>query len=261
MHRPLFVITAGSVAACGALIIASALPAAAATADRSETTAFTSSTPIQPDPPFPTLVPCTAPGAGDCQDTPVTFSVTSSGVLAITAPTTLVDLGTAQEAVVTGAVGATIGSAGNFGAVTVTDNRAIDPADWTATVSSTDFVATSSTGATDTIPAGDATYLIPPVGSATFGAIAATGTLPLPGTTDLPGGAADGSLLDLAIASDTYPAPPLGGITLSATPTPVVTVAGADGDNGATWSPEIDVTVPATAVIGAYDGWVTHSVS
>ena len=33
MHRPLFVITAGSVAACGALIFASALPAAAATAD------------------------------------------------------------------------------------------------------------------------------------------------------------------------------------------------------------------------------------
>ena len=38
-------------------------------------------------------------------------------------------------------------------------------------------------------------------------------------------------------------------------------MTGADGDNGATWDPEIDVTVPAKSVIGTYDAWVTHSVS
>ena len=41
----------------------------------------------------------------------------------------------------------------------------------------------------------------------------------------------------------------------------VVTETGFDGDNGATWNPTIDVAVPATAVVGVYDGTVTHSVS
>ncbi len=68
----------------------------------------------------------------------MTFSVTTTGVLAITAPDgtpTAIDLGT----VVSGTTIQTLGAAGNFGAVTVNDNRALDPADWTATVSSTDF--------------------------------------------------------------------------------------------------------------------------
>ena len=265
MHRPLFLLTAGSVAAVGALVVASAMPAGAVTAVRAETMAFGYATPSAQPSPFPSYTPCTptvgAPN-GDCQDTPVTFSVTSTGVLAITAPTTLVDLGSAGEAIVTGATGATIGSAANFGAVAVTDNRAIDPAGWTATVSSTDFVATNTGGtATDTIPASAATYLVPSVGSVTAGAIAQIGTLPLPGTTDLPGGATDGTLADHVAPSGTFPTAPLGGVALSSTPAPVVTVASADGDNGATWSPEIYIAIPANAIVGAYDGWVTHSVS
>ena len=39
MHRPLFLVTAGSVAAVGGLLVASAMPAGAATSVRAETTA------------------------------------------------------------------------------------------------------------------------------------------------------------------------------------------------------------------------------
>jgi len=199
---------------------------------------------------------------GDCAQTPVTFSVTSTGVLAITAPTTLVDLGAVREASVSGAAGDIIGSDGNFGLVTVTDNRALDPAAWTATVSSTDFLNVSTGTSADTIPAQDATYLIPPVDSANPNAIAATAGLPLPGT------GAVGATTDLAIPdTGTLASPqtqPLGGVSIpltGQTPAPVVTVTGADGDNGAQWNPEIAVTIPAHAVVGVYDGWVTHSVS
>jgi hypothetical protein len=149
-------------------------------------------------------------------------------VLAITAPTITVDLGTGQSH----NVGTLIGSGDNFGPVTVTDNRGLDPAIWTATVSSTDFTntSTSSTGvATDTIPATDATYIM--------GAISPV--LPL---------------LTSALADGTF-------ITLSGTAQGVVTEAGFDGDNATTWTPTINVAVPAGAVIGVYYGTVTHSVS
>src|SRR5580658_450699 len=131
MHRPLFLITAGGVAA-GALIVATALPlamaspAAAATFGRAEMAA-------------------PAAGPGSSEGTVVTFEVTTTGALGITVPTGPVDLGT-------GAVGTTIGSVGNLGAVTVTDNRGVDPASWTATVASTDFVNTVTP--VDVIPAG-----------------------------------------------------------------------------------------------------------
>ena len=240
MHRPLFLITAGSVAAVGALITATALPAGAATSIRAETMAFTSSaatssgTPTPQPSPFPSLSPCaTAPNYG-CADTPVTFSVTSNGVLAITAPTALVDLGSG----VAGNVGTTIGAPGNFGAVTVIDNRALNPAGWTASVSSTNFVNASTGIPADTIPATAAKYIIP--------AITAPEGLPLAGS------GTSGSLTNSATEA---------GITLGNDPTGVVTVSNFDGDNGATWSPTIDVAVPGRAVVGTYDAWVTHSVS
>jgi hypothetical protein len=208
MHKPLFLITAGSVAACGALIFATASPAAAA-----ETVTV------------PTPAPaCTIPTGGGCANTPVTFSVTSSGVLAITAPTITVDLGSG----VSHLVGSTIGSTNNFGAVTVTDNRGLDPAIWTATVSSTDFINTSTGVGADTIPAADATY--------TMGVVTPAGLL----TSALADGAS---------------------VTLSDAAQPVVTQTGFDGDNAATWTPTIDVAVPAGAVIGVYYGTLTHSVS
>jgi len=36
---------------------------------------------------------------------------------------------------------------------------------------------------------------------------------------------------------------------------------GANGDNSATWNPQIQVSVPATAVIGTYTATITNSVS
>ena len=206
MHKPLFLITAGSVAAVGALVVASALPAGAATSVRAETMALT------------------APAA----DTPVTFTLTTTGVLAITAPTATVDLGSG----VSHNVGSVIGLPRNFGAVAVTDNRALDPADWTATVSSTDF--TNSVTPADVIPATDATY--------TAGAI----------TVDL----GSGLPLSTGIVDDTGT-----GLGLTNGAQDVVTETGFDGDNAATWTPTIAVAVPAGAVVGIYDGTVTHSVS
>ena len=88
----------------------------------------------------------TAATAGD-PDTTVTFTVTSTGILSMTAPTS-VFLGT-------GAVGTTISAP--LGGVAVTDDRALDAASWTVTASATDW--TTGAGTTvETIPAGDVTY-------------------------------------------------------------------------------------------------------
>ena len=82
MHRPLFLVAAGSVAAVGGLLVASAMPAGAATAVRAETMAVALYAPVT------SAVYRDALSPRDCADTPVTFTVTSTGVLAITAPTT-----------------------------------------------------------------------------------------------------------------------------------------------------------------------------
>jgi len=209
MRRPLFLITTGG-AAAGALIIATALPAAAATSGRAE------------------MAAPAAPAAA----TPVTFEVTTTGTLSITSPAGPIDLGT-------GAVGTTIGNAatvgppntGNFGAVTVTDNRALNPASWTATVTSTNFVNASTSA--DVIPAGDATYLTETVG-ATTGSTLGTTAVSVNDTTTIP---------------------------LGTGPQNVVTETGFDGDNSTQWTPEIQLNVPATAVLGTYDATITHSVS
>jgi hypothetical protein len=206
MRRSLFLIAACSAAASGALIIATAMPAAAATSALAA--------PAAP-----------AAGPGPSEGTPVTFEVTTIGLLGITVPDGPVDLGT-------GPVGSTIGAPGNFGDVTVTDNRGLNPASWTATVYSTNFVNSVSG---DVIPAGDATYLtgtvtttpaeVPP-----HSAVSVNGTTPL------------------ALGTAT-------------TGQPVVTETGYDGDNSTVWDPEIDLAVPATAVIGTYDATITHSVA
>jgi hypothetical protein len=145
--------------------------------------------------------------------TTVTFTV-SSGALSITAPAT-VDLGT-------NAPGTTI--AGPLGTVTVTDNRALLAAAWTAFATSTDWTTGSATPA-ETIPAGDVGY--------NPGPITTTGTITVTGTP----------------------------ITLSGALQPVVTGTAGVGDNTATWDPAISVAVPASAVVGAYTGTLTQSVA
>jgi hypothetical protein len=207
MRRSLFLIAVCGAAASGALIIATALPAAAATSALAA--------PAAP-----------AAGPGSSEGSLVTFTVTTTGTLGVTVPTGPVNLGS-------GAVGTTIGSIGNLGAVTVTDNRALNPASWTATVYSTNFV--NSVTPLDTIPVTDATYLTGPVGATPAQALGSTAVS----------------------VNDTTP------LTLGLGPTgqSVVTETGFDGDNSTQWTPEIQLAVPATAVLGIYDATITHSVS
>ena len=154
-----------------------------------------------------------SPNPGD-PNTTVTFTV-SSGALAMSAPTT-VDLGT-------NAPGTTI--FGNLGTVTVTDNRALLSAAWTAVASSTDWTTGGGTLA-ETISAADVGY--------NPGVITPTGTITLTGT---------------PIAA------------LAALPAAVVTATAGTGDNTGTWNPLLSAVVPVGAVVGIYTGTLTQSVS
>jgi hypothetical protein len=159
-------------------------------------------------------------GPGLPEDTTVTFSVTT-GTLTITAPGTI--------ALPDGAPGTTI--SGTVGPVTVTDDRALLTAAWTATV----FASPWTTGAAspaETIPVSDVGYAV--------GTITPTGTITTTGT-DLPAGTTAGDLSGVAQT--------------------VVAGTAGSGDNAATWNPTLSIAVPASAVGGAYTGTLTHSVS
>jgi hypothetical protein len=165
----------------------------------------------------------TTAAAGD-PDTTVTFTVTSTGTLSMTAPDS-VDLGS-------GAVGGTISAA--LGDVTVTDDRALDAATWTVSASSTNWTTGAGTPV-ESIPAGDVSYDPGPF-TATTGTV--TQGAPTTATTLL-----------------TPVSPATTGV-----PVTVVTATGV-GDNSATWDPTISVAVPAGAVAGDYVGTLTQSVT
>ena len=137
-----------------------------------------------------------------------------AGPLTITAPATAA-LGSA-------APGGTLSAA--LGTVQVTDGRGFG-ADWTATVSATDFTTGDSTPA-ETIPAANATY-----------------TITSPTTT--------------GPATFTHATT----ITLSGTPQTVITATSVDGNTTVTWNPAIQITIPPAAIGGAYTATITHSVS
>jgi hypothetical protein len=153
-----------------------------------------------------------SPSASD-PNTTVTFTV-SAGELSMTAPVS-VDLGT-------NAPGTTI--TGSVGAVTVTDDRALLTAAWTAVASATAWTTGGATPA-ETVPVGDVGY--------NPGSITTTGTITATGTP----------------------------ITLAVIPAPVVTGTAGVGDNTASWNPTLSVALPAAAVGGAYTGTLTQSVS
>ena len=112
-----------------------------------------------------------------------------------------------------------------LGTVQVTDDRGFG-ASWTATVSATGFATGAGTPA-ETIPAADAQYVIAALSTATG---PATFT-PVPTT------------------------------QLSASPQPVVNATNVAGNTTVTWDPTITVTIPGSAVGGAYTATITHSVS
>jgi uncharacterized repeat protein (TIGR01451 family) len=139
----------------------------------------------------------------------------AAGVLSITVPVSA-DLGTT-------APGRSISAA--LGIVEVTDNRA-SPADWTATVSSTDFTTGDATAA-ETIPVADVEYLIS-------------------GFTDTTGSAT------LTPASVTV---------MSGSSQDVVAATNVVADNSASWNPQIEISVPDGAIDGDYTATITQSVS
>ena len=112
-----------------------------------------------------------------------------------------------------------------LGTVQVTDDRGFG-ASWTATVSASSFATGAGTPA-ETIPAADAQYVIDALSTATG---PATFT-PAPTT------------------------------QLSASPQPVVNATNVAGNTTVTWDPTIKVTIPGSAVAGAYTATITHSVS
>ena len=48
---------------------------------------------------------------------------------------------------------------------------------------------------------------------------------------------------------------------LSASPQPIVNATNVTGNTTVTWDPTITVTIPGSAVAGAYTATITHSVS
>ena len=113
---------------------------------------------------------------------------------------------------------------GVVGSVVVTDNRALLHASWIATAASTSFTTGAGTGP-EAIPPGDAAYD--------------------PGTVHVTG------------VITVNPAD----IDLTNAPQTVVAATNGVGNNTASWSPTISVTVPASAVFGTYTGTLAHSVS
>jgi hypothetical protein len=152
--------------------------------------------------------------------TKATSITIAGGLLAITAP--------ASAALPSAAPAAT--TTAQLGTVTVTDNRGIASASWTATVTATTFVTGGGT-APQTIPLTQVIYWSGPA-TATSG----TGTF-------TPGEPAAANAVNLAV------------------PRVAFSLAGGSGVNSASWNPTLSVSVPPGAVAGTYTATITHSVA
>jgi hypothetical protein len=152
--------------------------------------------------------------------TKATSITIAGGLLAITAP--------ASTALPSAAPGGTTSAA--LGTVTVTDNRGIASASWTATVSGTAFVTGGGT-APETIPLAQVTYWSGPA-TATSG----SGTF-------TPGEPAAANAVNLTV------------------PRTAFSLASGSSVSSASWNPTLSVSVPAGAVAGTYTATITHSVS
>lgn len=160
------------------------------------------------------------PAAADTLN--VTFQVTSSGTLSVSAATGSVDLGSFD---------ATAGDgAGALPEVTVADNRNPFLGTWNVTVDATSFETTDGTN-TYTIPGAAVSYWSG-VATAGFGdTVVVTGQQPLQANA----------------------------VTLASQRT-AVTATGAVGNNTATFTPSISVDLSGVAS-GTYNGDIVHSVT
>ena len=122
----------------------------------------------------------------------------------------------------------TLGS--ELGTVTVQDLRGSVNASWTVTVSATDFT-TGAASAAETIAREHVSYWSgPPTDTDGIGVFH-------------PGQSVVADADDLRV------------------PRTAFSMTGGVGDNSASWSPTIIVTIPDTAVIGTYAGTITHSAA
>jgi alpha-tubulin suppressor-like RCC1 family protein len=183
---------------------------------------------------------CSTSGAATCTITGLTDGTTYTVTVTVTATTgtaasTLVTVVPAGFLSISAPASATLPSAApgsistaQLGTVTVTDNRGLAAASWTATVAATAF--TNGTGGT-TIALPDVSYWSGPAtstsGSGTF----------IAGQVD----AAHAQVLT--------------------TPVTAFSLTGGSGVNSASWSPTLVVSVPLSAVAGTYTATITHSVS
>lgn len=163
----------------------------------------------------------TAPAA-HAADTSTTFTLSAAGGLSISVPASKeLSAGTATNA---GTLSA------QLGAVSVTDQRGSLLASWTATVSSSDFTTGTAT-AEETIAKANVSYW--------SGASTAS-----TGVGVFTPGQATGLLAQALSASRTA----FSGTALV-------------GNNSASWNPTVVVTIPTSAVVGAYSGTITHSAA
>jgi alpha-tubulin suppressor-like RCC1 family protein len=186
---------------------------------------------------------CTTTGATSCtvigltDGTTYTITVTATATTGTSAPsiaTTVEPVGflsiSVQPAATLPSTAPGTTTSAQLGTVTVTDNRALVSASWTAVVSSTTFTTGVGSPAL-TIPTTDVTYWS---GSAT--ATSGTGTF-------TPGQSTSAGKQGLSVSRTAF------------------TLTAGAGVNSASWNPTLGVTVPASAVAGSYTGTVTHSVS
>jgi hypothetical protein len=152
--------------------------------------------------------------------TKATSITIAGGLLAITAP--------ASTALPSAAPGAT--TSAQLGTVTVTDQRGIASASWTATVTGTAFVTGGGTPS-ETIPLTQVTYWSGPA-TATSG----TGTF-------TPGEPAAANAVNLTA------------------PRTAFSLTSGSTVNSASWNPTLSVSVPAAAVAGTYTATITHSAA
>ncbi len=177
---------------------------------------------------------CTITGLTDGTTYAITVTVTATTGTAPSAPVTVKPTGLLSISVAPSATlpSATPGSTttARLGTVTVTDNRALASASWTATVSGTVFTTGGGTVA-ETIPLTQVSYWSGPA-TATSG----TGTF-------TPGQVAAANAVTLTAGRTAF------------------SLTGGGGVSSASWNPTLAVRVPATAVAGTYTATITHSVA
>ena len=178
---------------------------------------------------------CAITGLTDGTTYTVTVTVTTTTGSATSAPVTVQPAGFLSISVPPAATLPAVAPGGvtraQLGPVTVTDNRALGSAAWTATVTSTEFTTTGTGGGLHMIPAGQVTYWSGPATSSSGGG------------TFTPGQPAAANAQTLSAARVAF------------------SLTGGSGVNSASWNPTLNVSVPPSVVAGTYTATITHSVS